>query len=64
MPSRTYNFLAAGKPILALTEEDSEIARVIREEQVGWYVPPLEPQKLFDTILKIYEDREKIPAMK
>ena len=27
MPSRTYNFLAAGKPVLALTEEKSEVAQ-------------------------------------
>ncbi len=63
MPSRTYNFLAAGKTILALTEEDSEVARVIDEEKIGWYVPPLEPQKLHHTILRIYENKEKIPLM-
>ena len=38
MPSRTYNFLAAGKPILALTETDSEIDRIICEDNVGWSV--------------------------
>lgn len=64
MPSRTYNFLAAGIPILALTEENSEIARVIREDKVGWYVPPLEPERLYEAIIKIYEEREKLPAMK
>jgi glycosyltransferase involved in cell wall biosynthesis len=37
MPSRTYNILAAGKPILALTDDGSELARVIEEEGVGWY---------------------------
>ena len=40
MPSRTYNALAAGKPIVALTDEGSELALVIDEEQVGWHVPP------------------------
>ncbi len=40
MPSRTYNMLAAGKPIIALTESGSELARVIDEEQVGWHVEP------------------------
>ncbi len=63
MPSRTYNFLAAGKTVLALTEENSEIARVIKEDEVGWYVPPLDSQKLYNTILKIYEERQKIPRM-
>lgn len=40
MPSRTYNILAAGKPILALTEEGSEISKVIHEEYVGKTVKP------------------------
>ena len=38
MPSRTYNILAAGKPILALTEEDSELAIVIDEDSIGWHI--------------------------
>jgi glycosyltransferase involved in cell wall biosynthesis len=63
MPSRTYNFLAAGKPILGLIEENSEVARVINEDEIGWYVPPLEPEKLYETILNIYEEREKISEM-
>jgi glycosyltransferase involved in cell wall biosynthesis len=58
MPSRTYNFLAAGKPILALTEENSEVARVIEEDRVGWIVAPNEPIKLLQIIYKIYEDRD------
>ncbi len=57
MPSRTYNLLAAGKPILALTEENSEVARVIEEERVGWIVSPSEPEKLLQTIYKIYDER-------
>lgn len=57
MPSRTYNILAAGKPILALTEENSEVAKVIEEDKVGWIVPPNEPEKLLEMIYRIYEER-------
>lgn len=39
VPSRTYNVLAAGRPLLAVSHPDSEIARLIREERVGWIVP-------------------------
>lgn len=63
MPSRTYNILAAGKPILALTESDSELAQVVEEEKVGWIAPPDEPEKLLRTIEKIYREREKIAEM-
>ncbi|MGI8639531.1 MAG: glycosyltransferase family 4 protein [Pyrinomonadaceae bacterium] len=63
MPSRTYNILAAGKPVLALTENDSEVAQVIEDDRVGWYVPPGEPEKLLQMIYKIYEERSEIPEM-
>ncbi|MGI8787287.1 MAG: glycosyltransferase family 4 protein [Pyrinomonadaceae bacterium] len=64
MPSRTYNILAAGKPVLALVEKDSEVAKVIEEDRIGWFVPPLEPQMLLSVIEKIYEERAEIPAMR
>jgi colanic acid biosynthesis glycosyl transferase WcaI len=63
MPSRTYNILAAGKPILALTEKDSEISKVVEEDHVGWTVAPNEPAKLREKILEIYESREKFEEM-
>lgn len=63
MPSRTYNLMAAGKPILALTEEGSEVEKVLLEEKVGWFVPPNEPEKLLAAIYKIYAEREKIPQI-
>lgn len=59
MPSRTYNMLAAGKPILALTEENSEIYRVINEDEVGWFVPSNDPEALLQKLLEIYESRDQ-----
>ncbi|MEP6704241.1 MAG: glycosyltransferase family 4 protein, partial [Acidobacteriota bacterium] len=63
MPSRTYNILAAGKPILALTEDGSELARVVHEEGVGWVVPPGDPQLLKETVLEILGSRDHLAAM-
>ncbi len=63
MPSRTYNILAAGKPILALTEHDSEIAKVVEEDQVGWIVEADEPEKLLQKIYQIYEQKNKFKEM-
>jgi glycosyltransferase involved in cell wall biosynthesis len=63
MPSRTYNFLAAGKPVLALTDADSEVVRVIEEDQVGWYLAPGNAEKLAETIYKIYDERAAIVEM-
>ncbi len=63
MPSRTYNILAAGKPILALTDDYSELARVIDEEKVGWHIAPRDPALLYSTILEIYEHRDVLNEM-
>lgn len=63
MPSRTYNIMAAGKPILALTEQGSELARVIDEEGIGWYVSPGRPDDLTQAILQIYENRGDLTEM-
>ena len=63
MPSRTYNILAAGKPILALTENESEIAKVVEEDNVGWTVPPGEPEMLLKKLFEIYDSRDNFQKL-
>ena len=63
MPSRTYNILAVGKPILALTEVNSEVARVIQEDDLGWIVSPDNPEKLFQTIIEISKKKTQLITM-
>jgi len=63
MPSRTYNILAAGKPILALTDDGSELARVIDEDRVGWYTQPGNVDDLQAKMLQIFEERAKLTIM-
>lgn len=46
VPSRMYNMMAAGKPILAVTLKSSELARVIEEEQIGWVASSNDPQEV------------------
>ena len=36
VPSKTYNILAAGKPILYLGNKNSEIGLLIKENSIGW----------------------------
>ncbi len=40
VPSRMYNVLSAGTPIIAIADPDSELALVVREEQAGWVLAP------------------------
>jgi glycosyltransferase involved in cell wall biosynthesis len=57
VPSRTYNLMAAGKPIIALVSESSEVARVVREEGIGWVVEPGEVEKTVQAIQAARENR-------
>lgn len=50
VPSRMYNVLAAGRPLLAVCEENSELAAVVREEEIGWVVPPGHPELIVSTL--------------
>ncbi|QYO67346.1 glycosyltransferase family 4 protein [Leptolyngbya sp. 7M] len=63
MPSRTYNILAAGKPILAITEPGSEIDLVVKENAVGWSVFPQKPEELYVTIQQIVSEHDKYAEM-
>ena len=63
MPSRTYNILAVGKPILALTEENSEAAQVVREDKIGWIAEPNAADELLKTIKEIVGQKNAIPEM-
>ena len=63
VPSRMYNIMAAGKPIVAVTEDDSELAKVVREERIGWIVPPHDPSRLAAAIEAARSDPVALAAM-
>lgn len=54
VPSKSYNILAAGKPILLVADSQSEIALLINEYKVGWVVEPDNPLLLASTIRQIF----------
>jgi colanic acid biosynthesis glycosyl transferase WcaI len=49
-PGKLLYCMAAGRPILAAVNEDSETGRFIRERQVGMVVPPEDPASLAQAI--------------
>ena len=53
VPSRMYNMLAAGLPIIGICDPESELARVIEEDDVGWSVTPGNPDALAERVLKL-----------
>ena len=46
VPSRLYNLLAVGRPVIICSEPDAEAAILVREEDIGWVVPPEDPKAI------------------
>lgn len=63
VPSRLYNILAAGKPVIAVADEDSELALVVKEEQIGWVVTPGCTEELSSVIQKARSNPENLIEM-
>ena len=50
VPSRFYNLLAIGRPVLLLSEANAEAALTVSEHGLGWVVEPGRPDELARTI--------------
>jgi glycosyltransferase involved in cell wall biosynthesis len=57
IPSRLYNLLAVGRPVIVCSESHSEAAIVLSEEGIGWVVPPEDPVQLAKAISNAAADR-------
>lgn len=58
VPSRLYNLMAAGKPILGVVDNKSEVAHVIREAKLGVAVSPESPRNLAEQIISLKNEGE------
>ena len=63
VPSRMYNVMAAGKPIIAMADADSELARVVAEHDVGWVVAPSDWPGLVAALREAAADPARLTAM-
>jgi colanic acid biosynthesis glycosyl transferase WcaI len=50
VPSRFYNLLAIGRPVILVSEADAEAALTVTEHDVGWVVEPGRTDELAKTI--------------
>ncbi len=63
VPSRMYNVMAAGRPMIAAVDDTSEQARVIHEEQIGWVVKPGDAAGLTAALRAASASRATLGAM-
>lgn len=62
-PSKIYTIMAAGRPVIASADPDSELSWVVEQAGCGWAAPPDDPQALAIVIEQAYRTREHLPAM-
>lgn len=63
VPSRMYNVMSVGKPIVAAAESGSEISQVLLEENIGWVVEPESPDLLAGAILAASSNPDVLKQM-
>ncbi len=63
VPSRLYGILAAGRPVIAAAEDDSETARLVSEVGCGLVIEPGRPELLARTIRAAREGAYDLEAM-
>ena len=64
VPSKTYGILAAGRPVLGILREDSEIAQTVKKFDCGVvFSSKVDGQVLADGIERLVKDRQQIERM-
>ncbi len=63
VPSKLYPILAAGRPVLAVAPETSDVARIVRANQCGVVVDPDEPASVAAAIQTLSQDRDQLEQM-
>jgi colanic acid biosynthesis glycosyl transferase WcaI len=56
MPSKVYEIMASGRPVLASADTDSDLWRLVSGTGCGMCVEPHHPEKLAAALLRLYRD--------
>jgi glycosyltransferase involved in cell wall biosynthesis len=60
VPSKTYTYMAAGKPILAIMDKNAEISILIEQTNIGWRVDPDNPKIFVKKLREIYKSSDDL----
>jgi colanic acid biosynthesis glycosyl transferase WcaI len=63
LPSKVYEIMASGRPLLASADSDSDVRRLIDDTQCGVCVEPENAAELAQAILALYRDPAAREAM-
>jgi colanic acid biosynthesis glycosyl transferase WcaI len=62
VPSKTYSILAAGRPVLAAVDPDTEVPRMVEAAGAGRVVPPDEPAAFVAAVREMVADPAALAA--
>lgn len=63
LPSKIFNVMASGRPVLAVAPIDSEIAHLVEEGRCGIVVPPERPALLAEALIDFNEQPARLADM-
>jgi len=63
VPSKMYGILAAGKPIVAVAPEETDVARLGVRQGFGIVADPDRPEQLVAAVRELAENRERLKEM-
>lgn len=63
VPSKTYSYMMASKPVIAIMGEESDIAKDLTENNAGYAIEVGESLKLVNSIKELRDDKEKCRNM-
>lgn len=55
LPGKLFEYMATGKPILAISPRDGEVDRILRETGAGWCADPERPDEIVDMLRRACE---------
>lgn len=63
VPSKTFNLMSAGKPILSIANESSELAKIVKTNKIGENFSENEIDKMCDFIVKLKSNPDTYQEM-
>jgi colanic acid biosynthesis glycosyl transferase WcaI len=63
VPSKFYGIAAAGKPVIAITASDGEIARLVQQHDCGVVIAPGDARALASTLSRLSSDPGELTEM-
>ncbi len=59
VPSKVYRIMACARPVLAVTEQNSDLARLVSESSCGSFVLPGSAEVLAEMIMRAYQNQQE-----